>query len=165
MKAYRSELSYEQVCACLDYDPLTGVLTHKRAANNRPLGSVAGRKDNNGYLRVRLLGQELKAHRLAWLLHHGAWPTAEVDHINGQVSDNRIVNLRVVGVYENSQNRRAAQRNNKTGLLGVAKTAKGFFAQIKAKHLRIRKGPYKTPEEAYNVYLELKRIVHPLGTL
>jgi len=57
------------------------------------------------------------------------------------------------------------QKNNKTGLLGVSKTATGFIAQIKAKTLRIRKGPYKTPEEAYAVYLELKRSLHPLGTL
>jgi len=165
MKTYRSDLSYEQAHACLDYDPLTGVLTHKRAAPRRPLGSVAGRKDRNGYLRVRLLGQELKAHRLAWLLHYGVWPDAEIDHINGIVSDNRIVNLRNVDVYGNSQNRRMAQKNNKTGLLGVAKTATGFVAQIKAKKLYVRKGPYKTPEEAYATYLELKRSLHPLGTI
>lgn len=165
MKVYRNSLSYEQVAACLSYDPATGCLTHKRAAHLRPFGSVAGRKDIRGYLRVRVLGQELKAHRLAWLLHYGTWPDAEVDHINGDPADNRIENLRCVDVYGNSQNRRKPQRNNKTGFLGVCRSASGFIAQIKAKGVHVRKGPFATPEEAHAVYLTLKRSLHPLSTI
>lgn len=164
MKAYRNELGYAQVAARLSYDPDTGCLTHKCAAPRRALGSPAGRKDTRGYLRVRILGQEAKAHRLAWLLYYGVWPEGELDHINGTPSDNRINNLRCVDVYGNSQNRRVAQRNNKAGLLGVSTTSRGFFAQLKAKSKRIRKGPYKTPEEAHAVYVALKRELHPLNT-
>ena len=35
------------------------------------------------------------AHRVAWALYHGAWPDKQIDHINGNTKDNRIVNLRV----------------------------------------------------------------------
>ena len=165
MEKYRNELSYVQVAACLSYDPDTGCLTHKCAARSRALGSVAGRRDTRGYLRVRILGKEPKAHRLAWLLHYGVWPEGEIDHINVNPADNRIANLRCVDAYGNSQNRRRAQRNNRTGLLGVSVTAKGFIAQLKAKGVHIRKGPYQTPEEAHAVYLALKRELHPLSTI
>lgn len=59
------------------------------------------RKD--GYLQGRIGGRNYLAHRVIWALVHGAWPQ-EVDHINGNRSDNRIVNLRAVTSLENKRN-------------------------------------------------------------
>jgi hypothetical protein len=42
-----------------------------------------------------------------------------IDHINGDKSDNRIENLRVVTFQENMQNIRSARSHGKSGLLGV----------------------------------------------
>lgn len=60
----------------------------------------------------------IKAHRAAWLLGHGEVPDGPIDHINGDPSDNRLDNLRVVTQSENMRNA-SLYSNNKSGLPGV----------------------------------------------
>ena len=48
-----------------------------------------------------MFGKLIYAHRAAWAIHFGEWPKGEIDHINGDASDNRIINLRVVNRTEN----------------------------------------------------------------
>lgn len=72
-------------------------------------GKYAGRKaftslDPRGYARGAVGGKTLYAHRAALAILNGHWPDGEVDHINGDKSDNRAVNLRVVSHSENRRN-------------------------------------------------------------
>jgi hypothetical protein len=160
MKHYNTNVSREEVAALLNYDPQTGLFTYKVNGHKRKAGAVTGRLDTKGYVRIRLLGYEFKAHRLAWLLTYGTWPAAEIDHIDGCPSDNRIINLRDVPVAVNGWNRRGAQRNNKTGLLGVSATKKRFHAQIGVNGEQISLGFFDTPEAAHLAYLVAKREMH-----
>ncbi len=160
MKKYNTAVSREEVQALLCYDPVTGLFTHKVDGHKRTAGEVTGRLDNKGYVRIRLMGYEFKAHRLAWLLTYGVWPQAEIDHINGCPSDNRIVNLRDVSVAVNGWNRKGAMRNNKAGLLGVSTIGNKFHAQIKAKGVHHFLGAFDTPEEARAAYLAAKEELH-----
>lgn len=68
----------------------------------------------------RINGESLYAHRVAWALHHGEWPSGEIDHINGNRSDNRISNLRDVDHQTNMQNK-AVYRTNSSGCHGVSR--------------------------------------------
>lgn len=160
MKKYNTAVSREEVQALLSYDPTTGLFTHRVNGHKRVAGDVTGRLDSKGYVRVRLLGYEFKAHRLAWLLTYGTWPQAEIDHINGCPSDNRIVNLRDVSVAVNGWNRKGAMRNNKSGLLGVSTIGKKFHAQIKANGVHMFLGAFDTPEAAHAAYLTAKTELH-----
>lgn len=45
------------------------------------------------------------AHRVAYAIHFGEFSDGLIDHINGDRSDNRISNLRVVDHAENMKNR------------------------------------------------------------
>lgn len=160
MKKYSNAVSREQVAALLCYDPATGLFTHRVDGHRRKAGYVTGRLDSKGYVRIRLLGHEFKAHRLAWLLVYGDWPQAEIDHINGCPSDNRIMNLRDVSVAVNGWNRQRAMKNSKTGVLGVCMAGNRFHAQIGAKGRRLSLGLYATLEEARAAYLAAKQTLH-----
>jgi hypothetical protein len=45
----------------------------------------------------------------AWLYHYGQWPDQDIDHINGDGTDNRICNLRLASDSENLCNRSKSQ--------------------------------------------------------
>jgi hypothetical protein len=162
MKSYNTKASYEEVSALLTYDPETGLLRHKVNGHKRKAGDVVGRLDAKGYVRVRLLGYEFKAHRLAWLMTYKVWPENEIDHINGCPSDNRIVNLRDVSVAVNGQNRTKAMKNNRTGLLGVSECDGRYVAQIGVDGNQYRIGVFDTPQEAHEAYLSVKALYHAM---
>jgi hypothetical protein len=115
--------SADKVRERLDYDPETGIFLWKWRddvpiyVNSRRAGKVAG-ADSKGYRQIKIGGSLHRAHRLAWLIVTGEWPTADIDHINGDPSDNRISNLRVVTHAENQRNK-AIGLNNTSGVMGV----------------------------------------------
>lgn len=72
---------------------------------------------NRGYVYIKYGRRDLPAHRVVWALHGGNY-TDLVDHINGIKSDNRIENLRLVTVQQNSYNR-PKQCNSRSQYKGV----------------------------------------------
>ena len=102
----------------LTYDKLTGLFTWVVAKPRVYVGMVAGNLTRKGYVCIEYAGQQLKAHRLAWAFCNGAWPAAQIDHINGVRNDNRIANLREATRHENGRNK-AVQCNSTTGVPGV----------------------------------------------
>jgi hypothetical protein len=108
------------------------------------------------------------AHRLAWLYVHGVWPTHQIDHINGDHSDNRIANLRDVPPRLNKENLRKAQRNNRVGVLGVRALIGGaprWTAGICVDGERRYLGTFYSLDEAQAAYLKAKRALHEGCTL
>lgn len=149
------------------YEPETGVFTRKSRSWNSMPGRVLGSVDRSGYARVHFHGTRFLAHRLAWFFVYGAWPSGEIDHINGVKSDNRVANLRDVSSTTNKQNQRKALKNNRTGYLGVFfQKANGLYcAQIKVNHKSRHLGYFKDPETASAAYLMAKRAIHEGCTL
>lgn len=148
----------------LDYDPETGVFTWKarnvrpshvrtdKGWNSRRAGTVAGTLKDNGYLRIRVGGTHVYAHRLALFFINGRWPPEDVDHANGLRTDNRAANLREATRSQNCANARKP-KNNKSGFKGVCKAANGkWVAQIGGNSQVKFLGHFDTPEEAHSVY-------------
>ena len=158
------ELTQERLKQCVYYNEITGVFTRISCGQNPSrIGKPTGTLTNHGYLRMRVDKQLYSAHRLAWLYVHGAFPDGQIDHINGDRTDNRIANLRAATNQQNSENQHAPRSNSKLKMRGVSwhKLAKKYVAQIvvagKKKHL----GCFDTPEEAYSSYVSAKKSSHP----
>lgn len=86
-------------------------------------GSYAGKEafatqHGEGYRVGAVGGRMILAHRVAYTLYHGQWPKGDIDHINGNRTDNRIINLRDVSRSENLRNA-ACRSNNTSGHTGV----------------------------------------------
>ena len=114
-----NKLTQEIVKSLLHYDPLTGLFIRKeRTANTTRVGNFAGGKDAYGYVQVSVCGKLIKAHRLAWFYMTGDWPPEDIDHINGDRSDNRWSNLRLASRSENLMNT-TVRSDNSSGYKGV----------------------------------------------
>lgn len=70
-----------------------------------------------GYKRGCIFARYLFAHRVLFAMAHNTWPV-EVDHINGDRLDNRLVNLRAVSTQQNRMNAQRMSRNT-SGVTGV----------------------------------------------
>ena len=154
------------VRVALNYDASTGVLTRKVASSRMKVGDVAGSMHKTGYLTFFIFSTQQLAHRIAWLHFYGEWPLGQIDHIDGNRSNNRIDNLRVVDNKTNGENRRAANRNNAGGALGVRKHRTGRFeARIKTNGRVIYLGLHDSAELACAAYVTAKRKLHAGSTL
>lgn len=131
-------VTLEEVRAAVNYDSETGKFTWR---DRDPIsfksqqGYAAWRRsctpgDEAGsgcppynYIRLCIGGRNILGHRVAWLHHFGRWPDGVIDHINGDGSDNRIVNLRDIPARENQRNMKVNVTNT-SGVPGVRYVAR-----------------------------------------
>lgn len=117
----------------LEYCPETGVLTWKhrpenhfkclgvfKAWNTRFSGKPAGSPNGSGYRQVNLDGKVYLAHRVIWTMVHGDLGPNDIDHINGDRSDNRLENIRSVSRTLNLRNS-ATKSRGAIGVCGVSR--------------------------------------------
>lgn len=141
-------------------------LLRKKANGTTYAAGFKRKKD--GYVQVKIAGVPYLAHRVIWCMFNDNIDThLVIDHINGVRDDNRIDNLRVVENVLNMQNRRNAQINSKTGLIGscIHKGTGRYEAQISYHGSKIYIGLFDTPEEAHQAYLKKKRELHTTCTI
>ena len=136
----------------LEYNPDSGHFTWKVNRGPVRVGALAGVNNRLGYKVIRVNQRLMYAHRLAWIWMTGDAPQ-EIDHINGNKSDNSWANLRAVTHAANMLNTfRAWGHNKSTGILGVSRTGDRFMARLKRKHL----GQFDTAEQAKAAYEKAK---------
>lgn len=114
----RQSVSVERLREMLDYNPETGRLTWRERDRNLTGVEAGGIDPGHGYRRIKVGPKYELGHRVAIALTTGKWPSDEVDHINGDRSDNRLCNLRCVPRGGNMLNK-SRYRNNKSGIIGV----------------------------------------------
>ena len=136
----RCVLVYDEDRGCLFWHGLSGA----RADRN---GMEAGSLRPDGYLQFAFKRRPHLAHRVAWAMHHGHWPADFIDHIDGNRSDNRITNLRVVTAGQNSQN--AGDKPRKVGpAKGVHPLRDRFCAYISKGGKKFHLGTYASIADA-----------------
>lgn len=106
-------------------------------------------RDRKGYAKGAVLSINCSAHRVIYALHHGVEVDGFIDHINGDKSDNRIANLRVVSNAENAKNA-ALYSSNKSGTSGVMweDSHKAWAVKINIGGKQRRIGRYKVKADA-----------------
>lgn len=77
------------------------------------------RKGIPNYRRIKINNKLYPTHLLTWLWHYGYWPENVIDHINRDITDNSIENLREVTVQCNARNT-GNHKDNKSGVKGVS---------------------------------------------
>lgn len=91
-----------------------GKLFFKNRVGNIAAGSEVGTLQNKGYKVTSIKKKQTLIHRLIWSYHFGEIPeNKQIDHINGERTDNRIENLRLVSPFENSQNQKVHRTGRK----------------------------------------------------
>lgn len=147
-------ITQAQLKELLDYCPETGVFTWKvNRRGNAKAGGVAGYaqtvSSGKKYWYIKVFKVKLFAHRLAVLYMTGSFPEAQVDHEDGNGTNNRWSNLRCVGSLENGRNRRRPA-DNTSGVVGVGwcPKSKRFYARIRVNWKRVHLGCYKNFEDA-----------------
>ena len=143
------------------YDPESGIFKWAVPRQGTNTGKSAGYTTRLGYSVIKVDGVRYMAHRLAFLYMSGLLPTADIDHIDGDPSNNCFENLREVSRAGNIQNQNKAHKNNTTGFLGVRKEGGKWVARITTHGVRRFLGAFHTPESAHAAYLAAKRLFHP----
>lgn len=132
----------EYIKSRFSYNPETGVLIWKPCYsypawwNTKYAGKQPTAKDKLGYMRAKItrivdgvkFSSYVSCHRICFFIHNG-WLPEVVDHIDGDVSNNRASNLRAADMEKNSWNR----NGNKCAEVGF----KGVYVS------RYRKGKMK----------------------
>lgn len=105
--------------------------------------------DGGRYASALVNGRKLPMHRIVL----GIFDSQSIDHINGNVLDNRKENLRPCNQMQNCWNRGLTTRN-KSGFKGVYfKRSEGLYrAQIRANERLHSLGRFSCPKEAAAAY-------------
>jgi hypothetical protein len=114
-----------------------------------PVGVVAGRTEKDGYFRVTYNGVHYYAHRIIWLMQTGDFPKEEIDHVDGNRTNNRLENLREANSRQNKLNTRRQREGKARYTHYWRKTGKwhAVTPKIKGKK-RQYLGSYETMAEA-----------------
>lgn len=147
----------ETLLKLLRYEPSTGKLFwHPRPItlfadqdwearskwNTRYAHQEAFTATRGGYRCGAIFGVNYQAHRIIWVMVTGRCdPEIEVDHENGNRSDNRWSNLRLVTPTGNRRNA-AVPRHNTSGVIGVGLHRGKWRAHITVNRRQVHIGEF-----------------------
>lgn len=164
-------LAPERLNEVLRYDPESGKLFWRDRGreffetqrafstwNARYAGLEAFTSVKEGYRIGTVFGVKMRAHRVIWAMLHGEWPEADIDHANGDRSDNRLCNLRNATRSENNMNT-GIRSDNSSGYKGVSfyRPTGKWMACIRVSGKSKYLGYFGSPEAAHSAYMVAAR--------
>jgi len=161
--ASKKELSFthQWLKENMDFDQATGVFSWAKPGYGRTVGKPIGEKpraDGTQYLMMRINGQLLYAHRLAWFYVTGDWPSGVIDHIDGNKTNNAISNLRPATHAQNAARRKTTRLIGPSR--GVVPHQGGYVARIHHAGKRHYLGYFLDPEKAKEAYEAKAKELH-----
>ena len=126
---------------------VNGELYWKTVYSNRlKVGQLAGDRDGKGYRRIMIGKKHFKMHRLIWIMFNNNIPeNLVIDHIDRNISNNKVENLRVLTKSMNTRNQ---------GSSGVSwdSSRNKWRAQASVDNVTIQLGRFETKEAAEAEY-------------
>ena len=160
MTEITKQLTQQLVQSLFDYKD--GALYWKVSKTNSiRVGNQAGTSVNDaGYNIVGICGKTYRLHRVIFLYHYGYLPK-NVDHIDGNRSNNNIDNLRSADDFQNSRNSKLSKRNT-SGVKNVcwARHVNKWQVQVRRGSSKKYLGLYEDLELAELVAIEARNLYH-----
>lgn len=128
-----------------------------RLSSRQQVGDLAeSLHKSTGYLRFGYQGKQYHVHRVVWEMHNGPIPKGmQIDHINGDRTDNNLSNLRLVTPQQNKWN--LLETKGWTYVDGK------YQARIKLNSKTIVLGYFDNPEDASACYWKEKPKYHSMA--
>lgn len=142
-----AELTQGVLKTLISYDPATGALSWRMSRPGVPVGKKLGWLYKNGYLYAQVCGKRFLVHRLCFLYMMGSWPKEDIDHIDGDRTNNIWSNLREATRAQNLANRSANLNRDLPKNVYKQKNGK-FRVHLKKDGIRQHVGYFTTLEEA-----------------
>jgi hypothetical protein len=145
------------------YETAGGVLLRVSLEDECVLAGYGWYVANVGYAQAAIEKYDNRLlHRLIYERMHGEYDTSthRVDHINGDILDNRRVNLRLSTVSENGLHRTKLNQNNKSGKTGVHfdKKSKKWCAELFVNGVKYRLGKFESLTEAISARVAAEEV-------
>lgn len=138
----------------LDYDQDTGFFTWKiRTAHRVQVGDRAGCKSRLGYILIRVDNVLMKAQRIALIMEGVDLSGLEVDHIDGDPSNNARANLRAVTHHQNMRNSKKRVTSFTSKWKGVSKMGRQWQARIYIDGKNVLVGRFRDERDAAEAYM------------
>lgn len=157
----QSLITQDYLKSQLNYCMETGKFTRNMRTRKFKQGAECGTLRSSGYVIISIDRVLYRAHRLAWLYVTGEWPSDEMDHVNGDRSDNRFVNLRVCNRSQNGFNK-GVRRDSGVGVKNVLyyKDWGKYCVRIRVSGKDYNYGPFSSIDEASSVAAHAQTIHH-----
>jgi hypothetical protein len=123
---------------------------------NKEAGNLQKNLSGKNYWVVQVDGKKYRRSQIVFYLANGYWAKPCIDHINGNSTDDRPINLRQATITQNAWNHKKRARRIQLPI-GVRKLASGKFqARIGYFGKQLHLGSFQSPDEASTIY-QLKR--------
>jgi hypothetical protein len=160
---YQKLPNLDVLLSLLEYSEATGRLAWKvNRGRLAKAGMTAGCLASCGYMQIMINSKKYMLHRIAWYMHTGVDPIdTELDHANGDKTDNRMCNLRQASRCDNNRNQ-PKRKHNTSGYKGVSwsKRNRKWVARIRFEWKQKHLGYFDEATDAHAAYEKAAKELH-----
>jgi HNH endonuclease len=145
-------ISFNRLKRLLEVNVDEGWVRYKidRRAGKLGTGKIMAKAGDFMPYHATIDGSSIYLHMIIWVFAHNGnwcWPPDEIDHCNGDNSENKIQNLRLATRQQNIMNK-GIHKNNKSGVPGVFREGNKWRVEIRVNYRGIYLGRFSNFNDA-----------------